>query len=200
MNYIQKVAICSLCLAGSMLMTPVIFAVDQTVAVVETKVPTMTNGKEATVPSTQATSSYELPYPGMLPDSPLYFLKQVRDWILDRLISDPVKKADFYVLQADKRLSMGISLMTTGKGALAEQTISKGEKYMNNSVALVVGLKSQGKEIPGYVMDHVTRAIAKHDEVLTKLSAEATDATEKSGLTGSLTLVKSLEADLAKLK
>ncbi len=53
---------------------------------------------------------YNLPYPGILPDHPLYFLKQLRDKILDFLITDPVKKAEFYILQADKRLSMGIAL------------------------------------------------------------------------------------------
>ena len=45
---------------------------------------------------------YVLPYPGILPTHPLYFLKIVRDRIIELLISDRVNKAEFYILQADK--------------------------------------------------------------------------------------------------
>src|SRR5438309_421306 len=48
--------------------------------------------------------SYQLPYPGMLPDNPLYFLKVIRDGVWSFLLSNPLKKADFDLLQADKRV------------------------------------------------------------------------------------------------
>ena len=47
--------------------------------------------------TTETTVKYELPYPGILPDNPLYFLKQIRDWIMERLITDPLKKIEFYM-------------------------------------------------------------------------------------------------------
>ena len=47
---------------------------------------------------------YELPYPGILPDNPLYFLKAIRDNVLGFFITDPLKKADYSLLMADKRL------------------------------------------------------------------------------------------------
>jgi hypothetical protein len=53
---------------------------------------------------------YTLPYPGILPDHPLYFVKTLRDTILSRLISNPVKMAEFDLLQADKKLNMSIFL------------------------------------------------------------------------------------------
>lgn len=143
---------------------------------------------------------YELPYPGMLPNNPLYFLKQVRDWILDRLIMDPVKKTEFYILQGDKRLAMGIELNAGGNGILGEQTISKGEKYMNNAAATLLTLKAQGSEVPAYITDHLAQALAKHEEVLTAEIAKTTDATIKSGLSGSLDLVHTLQGELPKLK
>ena len=59
---------------------------------------------------------YLFPLPGILPDHPLYFPKQVRDGIMDRLIVDPLRKAEFLVLQADKRLNMGKVLVEQGKG------------------------------------------------------------------------------------
>ncbi len=45
-------------------------------------------------------SEYALPYPGILPDNVLYNLKVFRDKVFEFLIIDPVKKADFYLLQA----------------------------------------------------------------------------------------------------
>jgi hypothetical protein len=143
---------------------------------------------------------YELPYPGMLPNNPLYVFKQIRDWILDKLIMDPVKKTEFYILQADKRLGMGLTLSASGNGVLAEQVISKGEKYMNNAVQTLLALKVQGKDVPVYITDHVTKALAKHAEVLTAEIAKTTDAVLKTGLTGSLNLVTTLQSELSKLK
>jgi hypothetical protein len=142
---------------------------------------------------------YQLPYPGMLPDNPLYFVKQARDLILDKLIMDPVKKAEFYILQGDKRIAMGVALDASGKNSLGEQVISKGEKYMNNAVQSLLGLKSQGKEVPAFTVDHLSQSLAKHAEVLTAEVDKAGGA-ERAGLSASLTLVGQLRSDLDKLK
>ena len=139
---------------------------------------------------------YDLPYPGMLPNSPLYFLKQTRDWILDKLIVDPVKKTEFYILQGDKRLAMGIQLSASGNPVLAEQVISKGEKYMNSGVQSLLSLKTQEKEAPAYLVDHMNQALAKHEEVLTDLIAKTSDAAIQTGLTGSLHLVSTLRSEV----
>ena len=149
---------------------------------------------------TPAPAQYDLPYPGMLPNNPLYVLKQARDWILDKLIMDPVKKTEFYILQGDKRLAMGMLLSTSGNGVLSEQTISKGEKYMNNALTTLLTLKAQGKDVPAYITDHLTQALAKHAEVLTSEIAKTSDATIKAGLTGSLNLVSTIQSELPKLK
>lgn len=171
-----------------------------TTAAVEESGTMATSGADQVVEVTQATKvDYELPYPGMLPDSPLYFLKQVRDWILDKLIMDPVKKAEFYILQADKRIAMGLILNASGKAPLGEQIISKGEKYMNNAVQSLLAMKSQGQTVPAYIVDHLTQALAKHVELLTAEIAKAQDA-QKAGLISSLSLVQQIQSDLAKLK
>lgn len=143
---------------------------------------------------------YDLPYPGMLPNNPLYVLKQARDWILDKLIADPIKKTEFYILQGDKRLAMGLTLSASGNGVLSEQVISKGEKYMNNAVATLLTLKAQGKDVPAYLLDHLTLSLAKHAEVVTGEIATTTDASIKAGLTGSLDLVSTLQTQVQKLK
>src|SRR5690242_14285884 len=53
---------------------------------------------------TPVTNDYTMPYPGLLPDSPLYSLKVFRDRVISFFISDPLKRSSFDLLQADKRL------------------------------------------------------------------------------------------------
>ncbi|MFZ5845598.1 MAG: DUF5667 domain-containing protein [Patescibacteria group bacterium] len=142
---------------------------------------------------------YVLPYPGILPDHPLYVLKKVRDYILDKLIVDPVRKTEFYVLQADKRLNMGLFLAGRGKLILAEQTISKGEKYLDKAIGGFVALRREGKPVPGHVTDRLEKAMAKHIEVLEEMIGRA-EGDYKTGLAGSLELVKRLQENFTKAK
>lgn len=142
---------------------------------------------------------YALPYPGILPDNPLYFLKIIRDRILEFLIMDPVKKAEFYVLQSDKHLGMGMTLFNQGKAQLAQETISKGEKYMVLAESTTFALKNSGKEIPGYLLDRLTKSSSKHEEIIKGLVTKATGQ-QLQGLEESLALLQKIIADTVRLK
>ena len=102
-------------------------------------------------PSSNKTIDYTLPYPGLLPDNPLYILKAISDRIVETLISDPVKKANFELLQSDKRLNEGFFLFKKGesKYALGESTISKGENYFEKGIAEIEKAKKQGMDLSG---------------------------------------------------
>jgi len=143
----------------------------------------------ATSPVLEKKPEYLLPFPGILPDHPLYLFKQVRDGILDRLIVDPLRKAEFHILQADKRLNMGVVLLEQGKQTLAETTISKGEKYMERAVSGLSAFKSAGRPVPASIIDKLTRSMEKHVEVL-----------EKTNFSGTLALVKKMQSEIEKLK
>ena len=86
-------------------------------------------------PSPSPIIDYPLPYPGILPDNPLYLMKALRDRVVSIVISDPLKKAQFDLLMADVRLNAAQYLFAKGeeKYSLAETTISKGENYFYNS-------------------------------------------------------------------
>lgn len=133
---------------------------------------------------------YLLPFPGILPDNPLYFLKAGRDRVMDFLIVDPVRKAEFYILQADKRLGMTVQLLDKGNTTLAETTLSKGETYMEKAVSTAINYKAGGKEVPGYVVDRLTKSLAKHIEVLS----------ERTFFFSILEQVKKLQLEADKLK
>lgn len=116
---------------------------------------------------------YPLPYPGMLPDSPFYILKVVRDKIISFLISDPLKRAEFNLLQADKRLQAGVFLAekNTNKTALAISTVSKGQNYFEEAIYKTQEAKSQGKDVSG-ILDRLIAASRKHQEVLQSLQRD----------------------------
>src|SRR5437870_1329121 len=80
---------------------------------------------------------YELPYPGVLPGNPLYYIKAFRDRLLSFLISDSLKKAEYNLLNADKRLLMGVMLVDRHQDALAVTTISKGNNYFAQAISSV---------------------------------------------------------------
>ncbi len=131
--------------------------------------------KEATGSSeTSKTIEYELPYPGILPDNPLYFLKMIRDRIIGFLISDPLKKAEFDLLQADKRLNSGIFLFKKGKEkySLALSTVSKGENYFEEAIAKAGEAKKQGMDTNDIVR-RLSDSSYKHQEVLRYLRQKA---------------------------
>lgn len=144
-------------------------------------VPSFTYAQEAT-DSADATSTpaplvtpipgaeYVLPYPGLLPDNPFYHVKTIRDRIVGFLISDPIKKTEFNLLQADKRLGAGRMLVQKGEILLAEQTISKGENYFDDVFTQLHIAKQRGLATEDVVRKLLT-ASQKHILVLKQLEA-----------------------------
>ncbi|MBI3385167.1 hypothetical protein HY030_03180 [Candidatus Gottesmanbacteria bacterium] len=143
------------------------------------------------------TSDYVLPFPGILPDNVLYNLKVVRDKVFEFLIIDPVKKADFYLLQADKRLASGEALINNSKFLLGEQTISKAEKYLIQAVDMASVAKARGKEVND-IMERLKKAGQKHAEVISALQKSSPESISE-GLLLSLSLNEKAIAGLNNL-
>lgn len=116
--------------------------------------------------------NYELPYPGLLPDSPLYFLRIIRDKTVSFLISDPKKKAEFDLLQADKRLNAGIYLFKKIKFAQSLSTISKAENYFEEAIQKIKQARGQGTETTE-ITNKLIDSSKKHQEVLKALEEKS---------------------------
>lgn len=112
---------------------------------------------------------YELPYPGILPDHPLYLLKAVRDKTLDVFTRDNIKKAELYLLLSDKRTAMAISLVKKGKDKLALTTMSKAEKYFLKIPSLLKASKKQGVNPQAELINKLKLSNAKHKEIIEDL-------------------------------
>lgn len=109
---------------------------------------------------------YVMPYPGLLPTHPLYFLKALRDRIIELLISDRVRKAEFYILQADKKLGMAIVLSEQGKSSDAKRSFTDSLSHRTQAVTELEDSKKNGDTTLGFILEKLTRSMLKHREVL----------------------------------
>ncbi|OGH19941.1 MAG: hypothetical protein A3D74_00700 [Candidatus Levybacteria bacterium RIFCSPHIGHO2_02_FULL_37_13] len=134
-------------------------------------------GNEA---SQTAHIQYNLAYPGILPDNPLYKLKQLRDKITNFLISDPKKKVEFYLLQADKGILATAMLIDKENIALAEQTALKAE---HNMTLLNNEFPKMPKKPDNSLFEKLKTASLKHQEVLNSLIERVSKDKQKTFVT-----------------
>lgn len=122
-------------------------------------------------PTASGRVDYELTYPGMLPDHPLYILKVIRDAVVKMLINDNMKRARFSLLSAEKRIYSGKMLVEKGKDGLAIETISKGNNYMNDALKAIESVKEKTPDnidVYPFLLQYKS-ASQKHLEIVAEL-------------------------------
>jgi len=82
-----------------------------------------------------AAGDYALPYPGVLPDSPVWIAKDWRDRIVSWFIFDKEKKAKYYLFLADKRLAAGKMLSDFGQTDLGRKTFESADWFLKKAAA-----------------------------------------------------------------
>ncbi len=109
---------------------------------------------------------YELPYPGLLPDHPLYFLRAVRDTMQNIFTSNPLKKAEFHLLQADKSVSASVLLSEKQDTLqLAGATAVEAQVHFEKALDFLGNAKTQGLEV-NELARKMHLANEKHQETL----------------------------------
>lgn len=118
--------------------------------------------------------TYDLPYPGLLPDNPLYVFKVLRDRLVSFFITDAQKQAEFDLLQADKRLVAAEYLMKepSRNNQLISQTVSKGENYFADAVINITKAQQEGRLVNDF-LDKLSKASIKHQQVLYMLQQQS---------------------------
>lgn len=111
---------------------------------------------------------YALPYPGLLPDHPLYPLKKLRDRILLFFTRNREHKSQLLLLFADKKLAMVQVLWDKQKKDIALTMLGEGEENLVAAAALVQRLKQENILSVG-VAETMERAAKKHEETIMKL-------------------------------
>lgn len=120
----------------------------------------------------QAPSTYALPYPGILPDHPLYFLKSMRDTMVEWLISDPLRKAEFFAVQSDKSMNTALFMMQKNNLSLVIATVTQASEYRLKALSQMQLAVDAGKNTQP-LLEKLRQAIVKHQEVLTDLQSQA---------------------------
>jgi hypothetical protein len=115
---------------------------------------------------------YQLPYPGLLPDHPLYIIKNFRDWLVIFFTREPLKKIDLYLLDSDKKAAMTDLLIKKGKYQLAINTFLKGEKNFLKIPPLLKEAKKQGITPSSELIEKLKTANLKHKEVIDEILKE----------------------------
>jgi len=119
--------------------------------------------------SSSAEIYYYFVYPGkVLPDSPLWFLKALRDKIWLGITVDIEKKAELNLLFADKRLISSRMLFEKDKPELALTTLTKAEKYLEESVNYEEKSRKAGGDTSNLLL-RLANASLKHTEVINNI-------------------------------
>ncbi len=112
---------------------------------------------------------YYLPYPGILPDHPLYVVKMVRDKVRLVLTRSKPDKAELMLLFADKRVGASAVLVRGGKDSLGVETALKAEKYLFETSDLLSSVDDAS------LWEKLGKARQKHEEVLAGLRDQLED-------------------------
>jgi len=114
--------------------------------------------------------NYTLPYQGkILPDSPLWSIKALRDKLWLMVTTNPLKKAELKLLFSDKRLVSSRLLFEKEKAEIAFSTLSKGEKYLEEAMALELESREKGLDTSTFLLTLVNASL-KHREMIDQIT------------------------------
>lgn len=112
---------------------------------------------------------YLLPYPGsVMPDSPFWPAKALRDGLWYKLTFNPLKRAEIALLFSDKRLLSSKTLFENKKPDIGFSTLTKGEKYLEISLTNEKEARSKGMDTSGFLTRLATASL-KHREILKEI-------------------------------
>lgn len=111
---------------------------------------------------------YPLPYHGILPNHPFYWIKMMRDRLILVLTYDQFKKFQTMIFYGDKRLVSGQALITNNEDQLGVSTITKAEKYLYEASKISRNLGEEDKK-------ELVRSYLKHKEIIELLLPEVNE-------------------------
>jgi len=110
----------------------------------------------------------DLPNPGLLPDSPFYFLKGWAEGIGTFFTFGDVAKAERFINLSEKRLAEADALVAKGKPEIAEKAAGWYQDQLGKALAKASEAKAKGLDTDE-VLTKVAEATLKHQEVLAEV-------------------------------
>ena len=118
---------------------------------------------------------YYLAYPGnVLPDSPMWSVKALRDKIWYLITSNNSRRAELALLFADKRVGAALILFKQGKAGDGFSTLTKAEKYLELASLLEKKSRTKGEDTSDFLV-RLAGASLKHYEVMDEIYEIAPD-------------------------
>lgn len=127
---------------------------------------------------TSLAANGELSSPGILPDSPFYFLKTWKESIQTFFTFGAENKAEQYLHLAEVRLAEYQKMIEKGKIEIAERTFEKYERQLDRALEKVDEARMKGKDV-GDITEEIKEKEIKHMEVLNKVSETMSDETKQ---------------------
>lgn len=138
-------------------------------AEVKYKFNSSTSSSKTTLEKRNSKIDYYLVFPGrVLPDSPFWPVKAVRDRIWLWITTNPSRKAELYLLLADKRLGASKILFEQGKPEVGFSTLTKAEKYLESATNKEKENREKGIETTEF-LQRLARASLKHFEIIQEI-------------------------------
>lgn len=113
---------------------------------------------------------YELPYAGITPENPLYFLKQLRDQVKEFLTRDTIQKAEFLLISSDKRAHIALILAQKGKTRQSVEVLADAEERSMRIPGLLKESKKQGTAASEQFIFTLKLSNSKHREIIQELA------------------------------
>ena len=136
------------------------------------------DGSTASDPASSSTN-YDLTYPGILPDNPLYFLKMAKDNVLSFFIGKPLEKATFILMQSDKQISASKLLLNQNKDkSLIHETTVNSQNYFEAAIDTTIDAKKQGYDIHE-IIGILQSASKKHHQIIDEINSNLSVSDQK---------------------
>jgi hypothetical protein len=125
--------------------------------------------------------SYTFPFPGILTNHPLYFLKSFRDLILQFFIINPVEKIEFQNLQSDKFFAMSLEYLNKHDMKNCLYVLDKTVEFKGQAIAGLETAISQKLSVPPSLVDIILNSSNKQISILENMRSSDKNVNDSFG-------------------
>lgn len=141
---------------------------------------------------------YNLPYPGILADHPLYFVKALRDKMQLFLARDSYRKAEITLNDSDKKTHMALLLSKKSKWQMAANVMRQAEDAFDQIPKYLETSRSQGTSPTDEFVLTLRLSNDKHYQIIETLLKDSPQG-ERAAFEQILQINRKLKGKLLKL-
>lgn len=116
---------------------------------------------------------YHLPYPGLLPDNPLFVIKHIRDTVQLMTAGSPQERAAILVQFADKDMAASVKLFEKGKHKLSDERASRAGQRLQQAFEIAASERFDAVEDKKELLTLIDKSNRKHIETIEELMKNA---------------------------